>query len=161
MVTRTQSADTPDLLGLLRTRRIMGGIRGRYAEASVRTAEVLVDEGIDLLEVSLTGADPMAVIRRIRAELGARVTLGAGTVLTTAQAEEVAAAGASLAVTAAMSAGAVRAVELGLPTLIGAMTPTEVWQASLAGAADGGDLAALRQRARAFRAAMAPCTGGL
>jgi 2-dehydro-3-deoxyphosphogluconate aldolase/(4S)-4-hydroxy-2-oxoglutarate aldolase len=142
MVTRTQSADTPDLLGLLRTRRIMGSMRGRDAEASLRTAEVLVDEGIDLLEVSLTGADPMAVIRRIRAELGARVTLGAGTVLTTAQAEEVAAAGASFAVTAAMSAGAVRAVEL-------------------AGAADGGDLAALRQRARAFRAAMAPCTGGL
>jgi 2-dehydro-3-deoxyphosphogluconate aldolase/(4S)-4-hydroxy-2-oxoglutarate aldolase len=124
-----------EFLGLLRARRLVAIIRGSDPEASVRTAAVLVEEGIDLLEVSLSGSDAVAVIERIRAELGPDVVLGAGTVLAAAQAEAVAAAGASFAVTPAMSEGAARAIELGLPTLIGAWTPTEVWQAFSAGAA--------------------------
>ena len=51
---------------------------------------------------------------------------GAGTVVSAAQADEVAAAGAGFVVTPAITRGAHRSVELGLPLLCGALTPTEV-----------------------------------
>lgn len=124
-----------DLLGLLRGRRLLAIVRGRDPEAAVRTAHVLVEEGIDVLEVSLSGADATAVIARIHAGLGSDVVLGAGTVLTAADADTALEAGASFVVTPAAGEGAARAVARGVPALIGALTPTEVWNASQAGAA--------------------------
>ncbi|MEV0419577.1 bifunctional 4-hydroxy-2-oxoglutarate aldolase/2-dehydro-3-deoxy-phosphogluconate aldolase [Streptosporangium canum] len=207
---------TENMLDAVRRRRLLAIIRGRDPEAAVRTACTLVEEGIDVLEVSLTGADALDVIARVRSILGSGVVLGAGTVLSEADADAAVAAGAGFVVTPAMGAGAVRAVERGVPTLIGAMTPTEVWNAASAGAAavkvfpaslggpgylaalrdpfpavplvpvggvqadqvrafleagavavgvgsplvgdapHGGDLAALRERARRFREAVAP-----
>ncbi|MBB2911090.1 2-dehydro-3-deoxyphosphogluconate aldolase/(4S)-4-hydroxy-2-oxoglutarate aldolase [Streptosporangium becharense] len=122
------------LLDLLRARRLLAIIRGRDPEASFRTACALVEEGVDMLEVSLTGAGALDVIARVRAELDGGVVLGAGTVLTAADADAAVAAGAGFAVTPAMGDGSLRAVELGVPVLIGAMTPTEVWNAVGAGA---------------------------
>ncbi|MET8383776.1 bifunctional 4-hydroxy-2-oxoglutarate aldolase/2-dehydro-3-deoxy-phosphogluconate aldolase [Streptosporangium canum] len=126
---------TEDMLDAVRRRRLLAIIRGRDPEAAVRTACTLVEEGIDVLEVSLTGADALDVIARVRSILGSGVVLGAGTVLSEADADAAVAAGAGFVVTPAMGAGAVRAVERGVPTLIGAMTPTEVWNAASAGAA--------------------------
>lgn len=130
----TGGAVIEDMLEVIRSRRLLAIIRGRDPEASVRTACVLVEEGIDLLEISLTGVDALDVIARVRSILGSGVILGAGTVLTEADADAAVAAGAGFVVTPAMSAGAARAVERGVPTLIGAMTPTEVWNAATAGA---------------------------
>ncbi|WP_217708779.1 bifunctional 4-hydroxy-2-oxoglutarate aldolase/2-dehydro-3-deoxy-phosphogluconate aldolase [Nonomuraea rhodomycinica] len=123
-----------DLLDVLRRRRLLAIVRGRDPEAAVRTAHVLVEEGIDVLEVSLSGAGALDVIARLHAELGASVTLGAGTVLTEAEADAALEAGARFVVTPAMSAGAARALSLGVPALVGALTPTEVWHAWQAGA---------------------------
>ncbi|MEV0148936.1 MULTISPECIES: bifunctional 4-hydroxy-2-oxoglutarate aldolase/2-dehydro-3-deoxy-phosphogluconate aldolase [unclassified Nonomuraea] len=123
-----------DLLDLLRRRRLLAIVRGRDPEAAVRTAHVLVEEGIDVLEVSLSGAGALEVIARVHTELGRSVTLGAGTVLTEAEADAALAAGARFVVTPALSAGAARALSLGVPALVGALTPTEVWQAWEAGA---------------------------
>ncbi|MEU8106448.1 bifunctional 4-hydroxy-2-oxoglutarate aldolase/2-dehydro-3-deoxy-phosphogluconate aldolase [Nonomuraea muscovyensis] len=124
-----------DLLGVLGDRRLLAIVRGRDPEAAMRTAHVLVEEGIDVLEVSLSGADALAVIAGIHAELGSHVVLGAGTVLTAADADDAVAAGASFVVTPALSEGATRAVSRGVPALIGALTPTELWNAAQAGAA--------------------------
>ncbi|MEV0199193.1 bifunctional 4-hydroxy-2-oxoglutarate aldolase/2-dehydro-3-deoxy-phosphogluconate aldolase [Nonomuraea sp. NPDC050691] len=123
-----------DLLDVLRRRRLLAIVRGRDPEASVRTAHVLVEEGIDVLEVSLSGAGALDVIARLHAELGTSATLGAGTVLTEAEADAAVEAGARFVVTPAMSAGAARALSLGVPALVGALTPTEVWHAWEAGA---------------------------
>ncbi|GAA0830327.1 bifunctional 4-hydroxy-2-oxoglutarate aldolase/2-dehydro-3-deoxy-phosphogluconate aldolase [Streptosporangium amethystogenes subsp. fukuiense] len=126
--------ETARLLELLRERRLLAIVRGRDPEGSFRTAYALVEEGIDVLEVSLTGTGALDVIARVRAEFGDAVVLGAGTVLTAADADAAASAGAGFAVTPAMGEGTAHAIELGLPTLIGAMTPTEVWNATTAGA---------------------------
>ncbi|MER7499787.1 bifunctional 4-hydroxy-2-oxoglutarate aldolase/2-dehydro-3-deoxy-phosphogluconate aldolase [Nonomuraea pusilla] len=126
--------DSGRLLDLLARERLLAIVRGRDPEASARTARALVEEGVSLLEVSLSGAGALSVIAAVHAELGPAAVLGAGTVLTVPDAEAAAEAGAAFAVTPALSDGAVRAVELGLPTLVGAMTPTEVWRAWEAGA---------------------------
>ena len=42
----------------------------------------LAEEGVELIEVSLTGADALSVIERARKALGPDRPLGAGTVLT-------------------------------------------------------------------------------
>jgi 2-dehydro-3-deoxyphosphogluconate aldolase / (4S)-4-hydroxy-2-oxoglutarate aldolase len=203
-----------ELPDLLRAHRLVAIVRGRDAEASFRTVLALVEEGVALVEVSLTGADTLAVLARVRAELGPDAPLGAGTVLTAGDALAAQRCGATFAVTPALGEGVDEALRLGLPTLAGALTPTEVLAAHRAGAtavkvfpantvggpdyiralrgpypgiplvpvggvdeaaarrhlaygalavgvgsplvgdaADGGDLAALRRRARAFRAA--------
>jgi 2-dehydro-3-deoxyphosphogluconate aldolase/(4S)-4-hydroxy-2-oxoglutarate aldolase len=126
--------DGAGLLAALRARRILGIIRGRDPDASVRAAVALAEEGVDLLEVSFTGTDAAAVIARVRAELGPGFRLGAGTVLRAADADAAAAAGASFAVTPALGEGVTRAIELGMPVVAGALTPTELWQAHLLGA---------------------------
>jgi 2-dehydro-3-deoxyphosphogluconate aldolase / (4S)-4-hydroxy-2-oxoglutarate aldolase len=123
-----------ELLSLLWKKHLLAIIRGVDPESSFRTACVLAEEGIDVMEVSLTGADALKVIGRIHAELGDQVTLGAGTVLTRAEADGARDAGAGFLVTPAMCEGATRGIELGMPTLVGALTPTEVWAASVAGA---------------------------
>ncbi|MFD9905591.1 aldolase, partial [Streptomyces sp. NPDC059063] len=69
-----------DFLTALRAGRLVAIVRGTDAEASFRTVMALVESGVPLVEVSLSGTDALAVLRRARAELGADAWLGAGTV---------------------------------------------------------------------------------
>ncbi|MER5268270.1 bifunctional 4-hydroxy-2-oxoglutarate aldolase/2-dehydro-3-deoxy-phosphogluconate aldolase [Actinosynnema sp. NPDC002837] len=123
------------LIEALRDHRLMAIIRGRDAEACERVAAVLVDNGISLVEVSLTGTDALKVIERVAATAGPGVHVGAGTVLTADDARRARDAGATFAVTPALGEGVQASVGLGLPVLAGALTPTEVLAAHRAGAA--------------------------
>lgn len=208
-----------DLRAALADRRLVAIVRGGDPDAAVRTVLALAQEGIDLIEVSLSGADALGVIARSTAELGPDRPIGAGTVLTADDAHAARDAGAAFAVTPGLGAGADTARELGLPVLAGVMTPTEIITARAQGAdalklfpaaqaggpaylkallapfpdaafvpvggvdleaaraylaagatavgvgsplvadaADGGSLSALRERARAFRAAVEEAT---
>jgi 2-dehydro-3-deoxyphosphogluconate aldolase/(4S)-4-hydroxy-2-oxoglutarate aldolase len=113
-----------NLLERLHHRRLVAIIRSRDADLAVAMVRVLAEEGIDLIEVSLTSADALSVIRR--AATGTGVVLGAGTVLTPADAQAALDAGATYLVTPGISAGAREGVRLGVPVLVGAMTPSEV-----------------------------------
>ncbi|ASR39251.1 aldolase [Prauserella marina] len=123
-----------DLSGLLAEYRLMAIIRGDDPSACERTAEVLVESGVRLLEVSLTSADALDVLARIAARLGSGAHIGAGTVLTERDARDAREAGATFAVTPALGEGVDAALKLGMPVLAGAMTPTEVLAAHRAGA---------------------------
>ncbi|MFD4480458.1 bifunctional 4-hydroxy-2-oxoglutarate aldolase/2-dehydro-3-deoxy-phosphogluconate aldolase [Streptomyces sp. NPDC058471] len=118
----------------LRTRRLVAIVRGTDAEASFRTVMVLVESGVPLVEVSLSGADALGVLRRARAELGGEAWLGAGTVLTADDARRAADAGANLIVTPGLGAGVDEALRRELPVAAGVLTPTDVIAASAAGA---------------------------
>ncbi len=124
----------PDLLDLLRTRRLVAIVRGSDPEASLRTVLTLVEAGVELVEVSLSGRDALEVITRARAELGPAAPLGAGTVLTADQARAAQRAGADFAVTPGLGEGVVEAHSIGLPTLVGALTPSEIIAAVRSGA---------------------------
>ncbi len=117
-----------DLLAELRHRKVLAIIRTDGPDRALECIHTLVDAGITALEVSLTTPGGVEAIAKARSEYDPSILIGAGTVVTPAQADEVAAAGAGagFAVTPAITRGAHRSVELGLPLLCGALTPTEV-----------------------------------
>jgi 2-dehydro-3-deoxyphosphogluconate aldolase/(4S)-4-hydroxy-2-oxoglutarate aldolase len=119
----------------LRAARLIAIVRGADCAAALASTLALAEEGMGFIEVSLTTAGALDVIGRARAALGPDAWLGAGTVLTAADAEAAAAAGASFVVTPALGPGVDAAVARGLPVVAGALTPTEVVSAEAAGAA--------------------------
>jgi 2-dehydro-3-deoxyphosphogluconate aldolase/(4S)-4-hydroxy-2-oxoglutarate aldolase len=90
----------------------------------------LVAGGLPVVEVALRGEHGLPALRRL-AERG-DLLVGAGTVLTVAQARESLDAGASFIVTPGLDADVVRfAQDAGVPIVPGVLTPTEV-QAAIA-----------------------------
>ncbi|WUJ71886.1 bifunctional 4-hydroxy-2-oxoglutarate aldolase/2-dehydro-3-deoxy-phosphogluconate aldolase [Kribbella soli] len=115
-----------DLLAELRTRKLLAIIRADGADTALACVETLVEAGVTALEISLTTPGGVEAIAKARSQYDPHILIGAGTVVTAAQADEVAAARAGFVVTPAITRGAHRAVQLGLPLLCGALTPTEV-----------------------------------
>jgi 2-dehydro-3-deoxyphosphogluconate aldolase/(4S)-4-hydroxy-2-oxoglutarate aldolase len=124
-----------DLRAALAAHRLVAIIRGTDPEAAVRTVLTLAEEGVELIEVSLTGADALSVIERARKELGPDRPLGAGTVLTADDARAAQRAGANFAVTPALGDGIREAHLLELPVIAGVLTPTEILAARPLGVA--------------------------
>jgi len=118
-----------NLVEVLRTHKVMGIVRGSSGESAEAAALALFDAGVGLIEVSLTTPDAVRVIARLAAAAPAGCLVGAGTVVTHAEAEAVAEAGAGFAVSPGITAGIRRAVALGLPVAPGVFTPTEVYEA--------------------------------
>jgi 2-dehydro-3-deoxyphosphogluconate aldolase/(4S)-4-hydroxy-2-oxoglutarate aldolase len=123
-----------DLVTALRTHRLVAIVRGTDPDAAHRAVMALIEEGVALVEVSLSGAAALDVIARARASLGPAAPLGAGTVLTADDARAVQAAGADFVVTPALGEGVATARELGMPVLAGVMTPTDIVTACRTGA---------------------------
>ncbi|AIV32614.1 MULTISPECIES: bifunctional 4-hydroxy-2-oxoglutarate aldolase/2-dehydro-3-deoxy-phosphogluconate aldolase [Streptomyces] len=123
-----------DLRATLAAHRLVAIVRGDDADAALRTVLTLAEEGVELIEVSLTGKDALRVVERARAALGPDRPLGAGTVLTADDAVAAHRAGADFAVTPGLGEGVVAARELGMPVLAGVMTPTDVITARTLGA---------------------------
>ncbi|MDX3854468.1 bifunctional 4-hydroxy-2-oxoglutarate aldolase/2-dehydro-3-deoxy-phosphogluconate aldolase [Streptomyces sp. AK02-01A] len=123
-----------DLLAALRSHRLLAIVRGGDADAALKTVLTLVEEGVALIEVSLSGRDALDVIARARAALGPDAPLGAGTVLGADDARAAHRAGADFIVTPAVSDGITTARELGLPVLAGVMTPSDILSARRLGA---------------------------
>nr|BFE37586.1 bifunctional 4-hydroxy-2-oxoglutarate aldolase/2-dehydro-3-deoxy-phosphogluconate aldolase [Actinomadura rugatobispora] len=121
------------MLEALRRHRLVAVVRGSDRAASVRTALVLAEEGVPLIEVSLSGRDALGAIEDIARAVGGSVALGAGTALTGDDVRRARDAGARYIVTPSLGAGVDEALRLDLPVLAGALTPTEVAAAVAAG----------------------------
>ncbi|MCE7080401.1 bifunctional 4-hydroxy-2-oxoglutarate aldolase/2-dehydro-3-deoxy-phosphogluconate aldolase [Streptomyces sp. ST2-7A] len=147
MNTAPSSAGSPDstgptgptgpevLLARLRRERLAAIVRGRDARASVRAAVALAEEGVGLIEISLTTENAERVLSEVVAEVGDRALIGAGTVLCREDADRARGAGAAWLVTPCPGAGLEAAVDTGLPVLGGALTPGECAAVMAAGAA--------------------------
>ncbi|MFB8199888.1 bifunctional 4-hydroxy-2-oxoglutarate aldolase/2-dehydro-3-deoxy-phosphogluconate aldolase [Kitasatospora purpeofusca] len=123
-----------DLLAALRGRRILAIVRGNDPDAALDAVLALFASGIDLVEVSLTTAGALDVLECARTALGPYAALGAGTLVTAADARAAARAGAAFAVTPGLTEAVGEAQSLGMPVLAGAVTPTEVASAWTEGA---------------------------
>ena len=111
---------------------ILRGLRPEEAEA---VGDALVEAGVSILEVPLNSPRPVESIRRLAARLGDRALVGAGTVMTEAQVEEVAAAGGKLLVTPHADPALVRAAKArGMLAAPGFFTPAEAFALLAAGA---------------------------
>ena len=95
-------------------------------ENAVDLAKTLLDNGINVMELTLRTPAALEALRIIRKEVPQMIA-GAGTVLTTAQVDEVKAAGAEFAVAPGFNPRVVgRARELGLSFAPGIMTPSDI-----------------------------------
>ncbi len=111
---------------------ILRGLRPEEAEA---VGDALVEAVVAILEVPLNSPRPFESIRRLSARLGGRALVGAGTVMTEAQVEEVAAAGGKLLVTPHADPALVRAAKArGMLAAPGFFTPAEAFALLAAGA---------------------------
>jgi len=111
---------------------ILRGVKPDEVEA---IAGALEAAGIAIVEVPLNSPAPMESIRRLADRYGERLLIGAGTVMTTAQVDEIAGAGGRLIVTPHADATLVKAAKgRGLAACPGFFTPAEAFAMLAAGA---------------------------
>ena len=110
-------------------------------EDMVNTAKALFEGGIRSLEITFdqasdTGiADTAASISQVKEALGDQMCVGAGTVMTVEQAEAAKEAGADFALAPDTNVDVIRKInELGMVSVPGALSPTEIATAYHAGA---------------------------
>ena len=116
---------------------IVRGLESRHAEF----AKALYDGGVKCIEVTFNQAKPeehiqtLDAIRAIKEAMGDRMCVGAGTVTSVELTEKAHKAGAQFIVSPNMDPVVIkRTVELGMVSMPGAMTPTEIFEAHRAGA---------------------------
>lgn len=135
-MTDDQSLQRPPLTAQLTSTRVMAILRLADASGLPAAARALAAGGVTCLEVTLTTAGALDAIARIKDELGAAVSVGAGTVLSAADVRDALAAGAEFLVAPNVEPDVIRtAAGLGIPFYPGAWTATEVTTAWRAGAA--------------------------
>ena len=111
---------------------ILRGVRPDEAEA---VGQALYQAGFRVIEVPLNSPDPYTSIRALRDSLPADCLIGAGTVLTPEQVEQVKAAGGQVIVMPHSDAKVLRAAKAaGLYLSPGVATPTEAFAALAEGA---------------------------
>ncbi|MDR7082523.1 2-dehydro-3-deoxyphosphogluconate aldolase/(4S)-4-hydroxy-2-oxoglutarate aldolase [Arthrobacter ginsengisoli] len=131
----TPEALTPEaLLAGIREARLVAIVRGTDGGAAAKAALAVMEEGFRYVEIALTTPDALAAIREVRAAAPAGCFVGAGTVLTAQDVEQVDAAGGQFMVTPALAESIEVSAARGIPVLAGAMTPTEAYEAMTRGA---------------------------
>jgi 2-dehydro-3-deoxyphosphogalactonate aldolase len=110
-------------------------LRGIRPEEAVGVTAALLAGGFAIVEVPLNSPDPLSSIAALAREFGTAMLVGAGTVMTTAQVADIAAAGGKLIVTPHADAAVVRAAKgHGLLAVPGFFTPAEAFAMLDAGA---------------------------
>jgi 2-dehydro-3-deoxyphosphogluconate aldolase/(4S)-4-hydroxy-2-oxoglutarate aldolase len=119
----------------LEQEQVVAVIRAPTADTALFVSRALVAAGVRLLEITCTVPNAVNVIATLIAELPPDVLVGAGTVLTTAQALEVLDAGARFVVAPVLALGLIPTCHDREAVCIPAgLTPSELATASIAGA---------------------------
>lgn len=110
-------------------------LRGLEPERAADIGQVLVESGLDILEVPLNSPEPIRSIASLVRSVGDRALIGAGTVLTESQVDQVNGVGAGLVVAPNCNTAVIgRSAAYNMVTLPGVITPTEMFSALDAGA---------------------------
>lgn len=105
-------------------------IRGVTPGEVEAIGEALVNGGIRIIEVPLNSPEPFASIERLAARFGEEVLVGAGTVLTVDQVNQVRDSGGRIVVSPSTNPAVIRAtVESGMVSSPGFYTPSEAFTA--------------------------------
>jgi 2-dehydro-3-deoxyphosphogluconate aldolase/(4S)-4-hydroxy-2-oxoglutarate aldolase len=114
---------------------IVAVVRSPDSRQLVEVCGALADGGVTVVEITMTVPDALDVVRKVRAALGDRVLLGAGTILDPETARAALLAGAEYLVSPTLNLDVIRMCrrydKLAMP---GAFTPTEILTAWEAGA---------------------------
>jgi 2-dehydro-3-deoxyphosphogluconate aldolase/(4S)-4-hydroxy-2-oxoglutarate aldolase len=127
---------TPEaVLDRLFERRVVAVLRASSAEHLPAVAEVLVESGVDAVEVTLTTPGAVDALHDLAERLGDAALVGAGTVLDEQQAVETIAAGARFLISPIVDQAVLRTgLAASVPVFPAALTPTEFALALRAGA---------------------------
>ena len=110
-------------------------LRGIRPDEAATVAIALCDAGIRCMEVPLNSPSPLETIARMRAAVGTRALIGAGTVLHASAVADIAAAGGQLIVSPNCDVDVIAAAKrAGLVSLPAFLTPSEAFRAIDAGA---------------------------
>lgn len=114
---------------------IVAVVRSQDSEQLVEVVRALADGGVTVAEITMTVPGALDVVKQVRAALGDRVLLGAGTILDTETARAALLAGAEYIVAPTLNLDVIKLCQrydkLVMP---GAFTPTEILAAWEAGA---------------------------
>lgn len=122
----------PDIISQLRDVKVVPVIRTSTAKAAERAVNILAEEGFSCFELTMTTPDAASLIKNLAKKSG--ILVGAGTVLTTADLNAVADAGAEFIVSPAIVDGMAQACQKrNLPYLPGTSTASEVLRAHKSG----------------------------
>lgn len=117
------------------SRPIIAILRGLHPSEATAVGRALVEAGIDKIEVPLNSPDPLDSIATLASMFGDQALIGAGTVLTLQEVEQVAGVGGRLIVSPNFDADVIRrSVDLKMQSWPGVYTPTEAFGALKAGA---------------------------
>lgn len=116
-------------------RSLVAILRGLKPEEALDIGSAIFEAGIEAIEVPLNSPDPFRSIALLAKALPETALVGAGTVLTAAQVDELHAAGGRLLVSPNIDRAVMeRAAHHGMVTMPGVFTPTEAFLALSLGA---------------------------
>ncbi len=124
-----------DILGMLKTFPFIAITRGIHPDAAVQYATAFADAGFQIIETPLNSPKPLESINNMSNHFGNSVLIGAGTVITVEQVEQVKEAGGRVIFSPHCDPAIIgKTKELGLISIPGVATPTEASTALAAGA---------------------------
>lgn len=130
-----------EIIQKILNKKLIAIVRGIYNEDCVKLAQALYEGGIEMLEVTFDQSQPENLVqtsdtvKQLVKSLGDRMAFGAGTVTSLEMLELAYKAGAQFVVSPDVNEAVIkRTVELGMVSLPGAMTPTEIMTAHAYGA---------------------------
>ncbi len=127
--------DKSTVLQKIKDLGVLAVIRGPSAELTVQMVDALVKGGVLGIEITYSTPNAEGVVEELAAKYGDTIVLGMGTLTRPAQAASAKAVGAHFLVSPICEPKLVKAmVASKLLTMIGALTPTEVYQAHSLGA---------------------------
>lgn len=134
-MTSSSKKDRAEIRAAVEAVGLVPVIRAPSAALAVRAVDALLAGGVSVFEITMTVPGAVAVIEQLVARFGDRAVVGAGTVLTPADARACIQAGASFIVSPGLNLDTVAEVKAhGVCVMPGALTPTEVitaWQAGV------------------------------
>jgi 2-dehydro-3-deoxyphosphogalactonate aldolase len=121
---------TKQLFSNLKSAPIIAILRGVTPDKVLKVGDLLVAAGIRVIEVPLNSPDAFLSIKTLRDHLPSDITVGAGTVLTISDVENIAKAGAEICISPNLDLEVVStAQKLGLIPIPGIATASEYFQA--------------------------------
>ena len=119
-----------ETLAKLKEIGLIAVLRGPSPELTVKMVQALIAGGVKGIEITYSTPNAVKVVEDLHRQFGDQIVLGMGTLTEVAQAAEARSAGAQFLVSPITEPALGKAmVDSGLPVMIGALTPTEVFQA--------------------------------
>lgn len=123
------------LLDSIQKERVVAIFRGLSLDQLERRVELLVENDLTIMEITLNSPGALHTIEKLKHKYGQDIQIGAGTVLSTSEVEDVKNAGGEFIISPNMNVDVIRETkEQGLLSIPGVFSPSEIQSAVEAGA---------------------------